>query len=194
MNQTETVTKTKYLEFKKTLSPSGTDWHYVKRTNDKEGTDSAVVITTLVKIKGEYNFLFLKTKRPPLYAENKAAFCLESPAGLIADDDKKETLIDCAKKELMEEAGLIAQNLFVELTNASASSGLTSETLSYVTAIVENDTLIQTPVSDGGIIDSRFYVPSKDILDYLKSINTAEISIASATVCGIYFALNRVKS
>ncbi len=75
------VCKTKYLEFKSAKSPKGNDWHYVKRTNDSSEHDSAVVITTLVKKDGKYNFLFLKTARPPIYAENKAQYCLESPAG-----------------------------------------------------------------------------------------------------------------
>lgn len=188
------INKTKFLEFKKALSPNGHDWFYVKRTNDKSGLDSAVVITTLVKKDAQYHFLFLKTKRPPLYAENKAKYCMESPAGLIADENEKETLFDCVKKELLEEAGLKADELFLEMTNASASSGLSSETLSYVTAIVENYNEIQKPVSDGGIIVERFFIPANSILSYIQSLDYKEMSVASATVCGIYFALNRISS
>ena len=88
----ETITKSKFLDFKSAKSPSGSDWFYVHRTNDSSAHDSAVVITTLVKIDGEYNFLFLKTKRPPIYAENKADFCIESPAGLIGDINHDESL------------------------------------------------------------------------------------------------------
>ena len=183
------IAKTKYVEFKTAKSPSGSDWCYLRRTNDKPNQDSAVVITTLVKIQNEYNFLFLKTKRPPLYAENKAQYCLESPAGLIADDDCNENLIECTKKELLEEAGLIANEIYIELTNSAASAGLTSETLSYVTAIVENYNIIKQPVSDGGIIVERFLVPAKDIKRYFSEKN--EMSLASATVCGVFFALNR---
>ena len=113
------ISKTKYVEFKSAKSPSNSDWYYLKRTNDTSNHDSAVVITTLVKKDGEYNFLFLKTKRPPLYAENKAQFCLESPAGLIADENCNESLIECAKKELLEEAGLEASKLYIELTNSA---------------------------------------------------------------------------
>ena len=91
--------KTKYLEFKYAKSPTGNDWYYVKRTNDTNTHDSAVAITTLVKINNNYNFLFIKTKRPPIYGESKAKYCLESPAGLIGDIDKNEKLIDCAKKK-----------------------------------------------------------------------------------------------
>lgn len=187
------INKTKFLEFKSAKSPSGNDWYYVKRTNDTPLHDSAVVITTLVKVDNEYNFLFLKTSRPPLTAENKSEYCLESPAGLIGDIDKNESLIKCAKKELLEEVGLECDKLFVELKNCSTSSGLSSETLTYITAIVDNYQIINNPVSDGGIIVDRFLVPIKDIHSYLMELDNKIFSIASATVCGIFFALDRVK-
>ena len=66
------IYKTKYLDFKPAIRPSGALWHYVKRTNDTDSHDSAVVITTIVKKDGVYNFLLLKTSRPPITAENKA--------------------------------------------------------------------------------------------------------------------------
>lgn len=188
----KTIATTKYLEFKSVKSPSGHDWCYVKRTNDSNEHDSAVIITTLIKNNDDYDFLFIKTKRPPLYAENKSEFCLESPAGLIGDNDINEKLLDCAKKELLEETGLIASKLYLELLNSSSSSGLTSETLSYITAVVDNQKIVQPPVTDGGIILEWLKVPSKDVLHFLQSQNNKSLSIASATVCGIYFALNRI--
>ena len=54
------IAKTKFLEFKSAKSPSGKDWFYVRRTNDTNKHDSAVVITTLVKHEGKYNFLLFK--------------------------------------------------------------------------------------------------------------------------------------
>ena len=188
-----TIYQTKYLAFKSAKSPSGNDWFYVKRTNDSLSHDSAVVITTLVKKENGYNFLLLKTSRPPLYAENKAKFCIESPAGLIADEDKQENLNSCIKKELLEEAGYSADKIFIEMKNCSTSSGLSSETLTYVTAIVNYDKLNQTPVDDGGIIVERFFIQFDKIHEFLKQTKTESISIASATVCGIYFAIERFK-
>ena len=117
------VTKSKFLEFKTAKSPAGHDWYYVKRTNDKEKQDSAVVITTLVKKDDEYHFLLIKTKRPPMYSENKATFCIENPAGLIGDINEQETLEECAKKELLEETGLVAEKMYTELINSSTSAG-----------------------------------------------------------------------
>ena len=185
------ITKTKYLEFKSVKSPSNKDWFYVRRTNDTKDHDSAVVITTLVKQEGEYNFLLLKTNRPPLSAEGKAKFCLESPAGLIGDNGC-ETILDCAKKELEEETGLRACKIYTELTNCSTSAGLSCETLSYVTAIVDEYKLFCEPISDGGIILERFLVPASEIRKYLKEINPNEVSIAAATVCGIFYAMDRI--
>lgn len=186
------IAKTKFLEFKSAKSPSGKDWYYVRRTNDTDKHDSAVVITTLVKKDGEYNFLLFKNVRPPLTAENKATFCLESPAGLIGDVDTSETLIECAKKELLEEAGLASDKLFIELENCSTSAGLSCETLSYVTAVVDEYKIVQEPVDDGGIIVERFLVPVKEILNYLNSLDKKEISVAAATVCGIFYAKARI--
>ncbi len=190
---TKLLYQTKYLNFKSALSPSNHDWCYVARTNDTKGHDSAVVITTVVKYQNKNSFLFLKTKRPPLYAENKSKYCLESPAGLIGDIDTNETLIECAKKELKEEAGLISDKLFLELTNSSSSSGLTSETLSYTTAFVD-DYKAQKALSDGGIILDRILVDVNCVYDYFNSLDKKEYSIAAATVCGVFFALERLKN
>lgn len=188
------ISSSKFLDFKSAKSPQGHDWYYVKRNNDSSEHDSAVVITTLVKNKqtDEYDFLLMKTKRPPLYAEKKSDFCIESPAGLIGDINENETLEECAKKELLEEAGLSANKIFIEMKNCSTSSGLSSETLSFVTAIVNEYNVISQPVSDGGIIVERFFVPAKNIRQYLFDINNKENSVATATVCGIYFALARI--
>lgn len=191
----ELIKHTKFLDFKSTKSPSGNDWYYVKRTNDTNAHDSAVVITVLVKnTTNSYDFLLLKTSRPPLTAESKAKYCIECPAGLIGDIKTSESLLECAKKELKEEAGLIADKLYVECTNCSASSGLTSETLSYVTAIVEEYNIISKPITDGGIIVNRFLVDKNEIIDYITNLDKKENSIASATVAGIFFALNRLNS
>lgn len=188
------IAKSKFLDFKSTKSPSGNDWFYAHRTNDNDKHDSAVVITTIVNIEGEYNFLFLKTKRPPIYAENKADFCIESPAGLIGDINETETLEECAKKELLEETGLVAEKLYLELLNSSTSAGLSSETLSYITAFVEDYKIIEQPVSDGGIIVERFFVPAKEIYKYIKEIEYKKYSVAAATVCGIFFALQSLRN
>ena len=155
------------------------------------GSDLGTFFFFLINKNDEYHFLLLKTRRPPLYAENKSDFCIESPAGLIADDDCNEKLLDCAKKELLEEAGLKASKIYIELTNSAASAGLTSETLSYITAIVDDYSIISQPVDDGGIIVERFLIPKKDIYNYFSNIPNNH-SLASATVCGVFYALNRI--
>ena len=188
------ICQTPFLEFKSTKSPSGNEWHYVKRTNDNKEHDSAVVITTIVKNTNGYNFLFLKTLRPPISAEHKAQYCLESPAGLIGDENDLESLLECSKKELLEEAGYVADELFFELKNSSTSAGLSSETISYATAFVNSDRCKKEPVDDGGIIIERILVPLTDIYSFLKNVDTSKISISSVTVCGLFFALERFKN
>ena len=187
------IATSKYLEFKSTKSPSGSPWFYVRRTNDTNKHDSAVVITTLIKKENGYDFLLFNTNRPPLNAENKAEFCVESPAGLIGDIDKNEEIIECAIKELKEEAGFIDSQMFLELTNCSTSSGLSSETLSFVTAIVDKKDLKSKPINDGGIIVERFLIDSNKITNYILNLDTKKYSLATATVTGIFFALERIK-
>lgn len=186
------ISTSKFLEFKSAKSPSGHDWYYAKRTNDSNVHDSAVAITVLVKGDDEYSFLLMKTKRPPLYSENKANYCIENPAGLIGDTDSNEDLMDCIKKELLEETGLVADEIFIEQKNACTSAGLTSETLTFVTVIVNEYKVIKQPVSDGGIILERFLVKTSEIRNYLKNIDEKENSIASAAVTGIFYALDRI--
>ncbi len=191
------ISSTKFLEFKSELSPNGNPWYYVRRTNDTNEHDSAVVLTVIVRFDDEYKFLLLKTKRPPIYAENKALFSIESPAGLIGDIQTGETLLECAKKELREETGFINSKMFLECSNCSTSNGLSSETLSFITAIVNIEDLKSEPMSDGGIIVERFYVEVDKIDKYIESLNNDNnkkvFSIATATISGIYFAKNRLK-
>ena len=186
------INKTKFLEFKSAKSLSNHDWYYVKRTNDIKNQDSAVVITPIVKRNGINYFLFILTNRPPISAENKAKFCLECPAGLIADENCNEKMLDCIHKELLEETGLKASKIFVELVNSSTSAGLSSETLSYVTAYIDDDKIIQEPVSDGGIITDRIYVKVDEAADFIEKLDKKEVSVASPAVCAIFLALNRL--
>ena len=97
-------------------------------------------------------------------------------------------------EKLLEEAGHTADKLYIELTNSSTSAGLSSETLSYVTAIVLNNKLKSTPIDDGGVICERFYVKAAEIYDYINSIKKDEISIAAPTICGVFYALKRLNS
>lgn len=193
MHNSKVVSHSKYLDFKSTKADSGSLWFYVKRNNDSTEHDSAVVITTLVKIKNKYNFLFLKTKRPPMTAEKKANYCLECPAGLIGDENKKENLEACLKKELLEETGLKADEIFVEAKNISSSCGLTSETLTFVTAIVKEEVFYSRPESDGGVILDRIYVPYYDIESSINSLSDLGYSVSGALICGVYFAKNRFR-
>lgn len=189
---TETLYKSKYLEFKSASFNNDSKWYYVKRTNDSLNHDSAVVITTVVKVNNEYNFIFLKTKRPPIVSENKSLYSLESPAGLIADENNFETLIDCTKKELLEEAGITADKIFIEITNCPTSGGLTSETISYATAISDSYEIVSNPVSDGGIIQDRILVPVNSFESFIRNIDCQKVSVASSLVTGVYFALTRL--
>ena len=129
-----------------------------------------------------------------MYNEDKCEFSIESPAGLIGDINKNEDLLECAKKELIEEAGIEEAKLFFEQKNCSTSNGLSSETLSFVSAFCDEKNITKTPLSDGGIIVERFFVETDKINDFIFNLDPKKYSLATATIAGIYFALNRIKA
>ena len=86
---TKILCSTKYLELKEAVAPNGKSaWIYAHR---QIATD-VVVIVPVLKSETEEKILFLKTQRPPLYAENKADINIELPAGLVGDERKGESI------------------------------------------------------------------------------------------------------
>lgn len=89
-------------------------WEYVTRRNCM----GVVVILAMTTNK---EWLLVEQFRKPLNAN-----VIECPAGLIGDNDKSETLLDSAKRELLEETGYEAKD-WKYLFSGPSSSGLTDE-------------------------------------------------------------------
>ena len=132
--------------------------------------------------------IFIETRRPPIYAENKAEACIEVPAGLVGDEVNGETVIDAVKKELMEETGYSAEKIEIVVPLMSSSGGCTSETSAMAVADIYNDKIIKEPVTDGGIIIKRYKIPVSEAENWIKQQQEAKKCISAQALAALYFA------
>ena len=113
----KTVYEGKFLRFvlNKYLDSSHIEreWESFERINCKG-------IVVIVPVTREKEFLLIKQFRPPVNN-----YVIEFPAGL---NDKGESLVDAAQRELIEETGYHAQEM-IFLAEGPASSGASGEVL-----------------------------------------------------------------
>lgn len=181
---TKILCSTKYLELKEAVAPNGKSaWIYAHR---QIATD-VVVIVPVFKSETEEKILFLKTQRPPLYAENKADINIELPAGLVGDERKGESIEQAIEEELREETGLRADSIKIVSRKIASSAGCTSETSTIALAEITDTTEISKPLSDGGIILERIWVNANDIRDWLQEQEKNGCAISAQALCGLFY-------
>lgn len=181
---TKILCSTKYLELKEAVAPNGKSaWIYAHR---QIATD-VVVIVPVFKSETEEKILFLKTQRPPLYAENKADINIELPAGLVGDERKGESIEQAIEEELREETGLRADSIKIVSRKIASSAGCTSETSTIALAEITDTTEISKPLSDGGIILERIWVNANDICNWLRQQETEGCAISAQALCGLFY-------
>ncbi len=181
---TKILCSTKYLELKEAVAPNGKSaWIYAHR---QIATD-VVVIVPVLKSETEEKILFLKTQRPPLYAENKADINIELPAGLVGDERKGESIEQAIEAELREETGLRADSIKIVSRKIASSAGCTSETSTIALAEITDTTEISKPLSDGGIILERIWVNANDIRDWLQEQEKNGCAISAQALCGLFY-------
>lgn len=151
---------TKFLQLKSTPSKSGNNWIYAHRPNAKD------VVVILPHTKDEV--LFIIEERPPIQAEGKGKYTIGLAAGLVGDERKGESIEDAIVSELLEETGLVAENIKIKALKVASSAGCTSETCTLAIASIKEKKPIQPPVSDGGIIVNRVWVQKNNIFKWLK--------------------------
>lgn len=189
----KTIYSTKFLELKETVSPNGAHpWFYAHRTNSKPDRDSAVVITPVLHLGQGTYILFIETCRPPIAAQKKAKTCIELPAGLVADIDQNETELDAIKKELLEETGLLADKITINMKNCPSSSGCLSETITYARADISNETKAAAPTTDGGIIVCEHKIKLENVNSWLVQQQKEGKAIGAHTLAALYCALNNL--
>lgn len=181
---TKILCSTKYLELKEAVAPNGKSaWIYAHR---QIATD-VVVIVPVFKTKTEEKILFLRTQRPPLYAENKADINIELPAGLVGDERKGESIEQAIEAELREETGLRANSIKIVSRKIASSAGCTSETSTIALAEITDTTEISKPLSDGGIILERIWVNANDIRNWLQEQEKNGCAISAQALCGLFY-------
>lgn len=181
---TKILCSTKYLELKEAVAPNGKSaWIYAHR---QIATD-VVVIVPVFKSETEEKILFLKTQRPPLYAENKADINIELPAGLVGDERKGESIEQAIEAELREETGLRADSIKIVSRKIASSAGCTSETSTIALAEITDTTEISKPLSDGGIILERIWVNANDISNWLQEQEKNGCAISAQALCGLFY-------
>lgn len=181
---TKILCSTKYLELKEAVAPNGKSaWIYAHR---QIATD-VVVIVPVFKTKTEEKILFLRTQRPPLYAENKADINIELPAGLVGDERKGESIEQAIEAELREETGLRADSIKIVSRKIASSAGCTSETSTIALAEITDTTEISKPLSDGGIILERIWVNANDIRNWLQEQEKNGCAISAQALCGLFY-------
>lgn len=181
---TKILCSTKYLELKEAVAPNGKSaWIYAHR---QIATD-VVVIVPVFKSETEEKILFMKTQRPPLYAENKADINIELPAGLVGDERKGESIEQAIEAELREETGLRANSIKIVSRKIASSAGCTSETSTIALAEITDTTEISKPLSDGGIILERIWVNANDIRNWLQEQEKNGCAISAQALCGLFY-------
>ncbi len=178
----EVLFDTKFLQLKKTQSPSGSSWFYAHRPN----VSGVVAIVPVLHTDKGTKIIFIETTRPPIYAENVAETCIELPAGLVGDEADCETIEDAAKKELLEETGYRADKIEIIAKNVISSGGCVSEALTIARADIAEDIQIQKPLDDGGIIIGIYKIPVKDVYEWLKIQEGQGKAISSFLYTGLY--------
>ena len=156
----ETLYYTKFLELKSTPSKSGKPWVYAHRPN---ASDVVIILATT-----DSEVLFLIEERPPLQAENRGKYAIGLAAGLVGDERINETIDNAIKAELLEETGLVAENIEIKANKVASSAGCVSETCTIAIAYIKDKIPKQKPVSDDGVIVDRVWVKKENIHNWLK--------------------------
>ena len=149
------------------------EWEYIKRKN----CTAIVIIVAVTKDKA---VLFVEQFRPPV-----GKIAIEFPAGLVNDgaQSKKETILEAAKRELLEETGYRARRLR-KILEGPVSSGCSADLVTmYLARDVEK-------VADGGGDEFESIlvhkVPLKEADDWLTAMKRKGRLIEPKIYAGLY--------
>ncbi len=175
----EILYNTSFLQLKSTESKSGKPWFYAHRPN------ASNVVVLLVRTLDEV--LFLIEERPPIQAENKGKYCIGLCAGLVGDVRLGESIEDAVRTELMEEAGLVAENITIKTLQVASSAGCVSETFAIALVDVGHKIPVNAPVNDDGVIVDRVWIPKDKVHSWLKEKEGEGYVLTAQTLAALFY-------
>jgi len=170
---------TNYLDLKSTPAKNGKPWVYAHRPNAKD----VVVIVPAT----DDEVLFLIEERPPIQAENRGKYAIGLVAGLVGDERENESIENALKTELLEEVGLVTENIVIKAKNVASSAGCVSETFVIAIAKISDKKAIQKPISDNGVIVDRIWVKKKDIKNWLTQKEAEGYVLTSQALAALFY-------
>jgi ADP-ribose pyrophosphatase len=149
-------------------------WEYV----DRIGATGAAII---VAVTDEQKLLLVEQYRIPVHART-----IELPAGIVGDEPggSNESLVEAAKRELLEETGYAAEHIET-LTTGPASSGLTSEVVTLLLA-----SRVRRMHAGGGVAHENITVhevPLSEVHQWLAARAQEGLLIEPKIYAGLYF-------
>ena len=97
-------------------------WEYASRSN-------ATGVVVLLAVTDQDELVLVEQFRPPV-----GSTVIELPAGLVGDlDDREESVLDAAERELLEETGFQAGHISV-LMSCPSSAGMSDEIVTFILA------------------------------------------------------------
>ncbi|NKB46648.1 MAG: NUDIX domain-containing protein [Legionellales bacterium] len=148
-------------------------WEYVTRTH-------ANGIVAIIAVTAANELVLVEQYRPPV-----KRCVLELPAGLVGDEPEHptETILDAARRELLEETGYQADH-FTPLATYPVSPGMSDESLSFFHAHT-----LQKVAAGGGIGVENITVhlaPLANIDEYLAAYQQNDGLIDIKIYSGLY--------
>jgi ADP-ribose pyrophosphatase len=149
-------------------------WEYAERIN---ATGAAVIVA----VNEERKLILVEQYRIPVHART-----IELPAGIIGDEpgSANEAIAEAARRELIEETGYEAGQIEI-LTHGPTSSGLTSETLTFLRA-----TKLRRVGVGGGVAHEEIIVhevPLTEVHAWLEAKAKSGLLVDPKVYAGLYF-------
>jgi ADP-ribose pyrophosphatase len=130
-------------------------WEFIRRTN-------ATAVVAIAALTDQNEVILIEQTRKPLGETGERV--IEIPAGLVGDDEADDTILDAARRELIEETGYTARKLEI-VSRGPSSAGQSNEIITLVVAKG------LTRIGDGGGIEGEdiitYRVPFGDVKEWL---------------------------
>ena len=98
-----------------------------------------------------------------------------------------ESLEDAVRAELLEEAGLVTNDIKIVAHKVASSAGCVSETSAIAIANILDKTPIQQPVDDGGVIVDRVWVKKTEVHEWLRKMESEGCVLTAQALAALFY-------